>query len=91
MPNSDDELRAEIARIEHACRLGRAAFKAGKPRVPALDADLKPLLAMSTVIGASIPLLDAWIDAWTQASLAAPIPGWTDEENAALQRARNGL
>lgn len=91
MTNSDDQLKAEIARIECACRLGRAAFKAGKPRIPALDVDLKPLLAMSTGIGASIPILDAWIDAWTQANLAAPIPGWTDEENAALQRARNGL
>lgn len=91
MPNSTDQLRAEIARIECACRLGRAAFGAGKPCVPMLDADLKPLLAMSTAIGASIPILDAWNNAWTQANLAAPIPGWTDEENAALQRARNGV
>lgn len=56
---------------EKAYKLGVAAFKNGAKRIPALD---KHLLAMieragSRPVGASVPVLDAWLKGWDDANL----------------------
>lgn len=57
--------------------LGRAACAAGAPNVPALDPQLRALLA-GNKIGEGRPVLAAWLRGWGEASLAAD--GTTDDE-----------
>lgn len=64
--------------IEEAARLGEAAFEAGKKPVPAMDRGLGRLLEKhrgEMQFGESLPLLEAWSDAWTRANLRAPVNG----------------
>lgn len=53
---------------------GEAAFRTGKARVPALDLPAEL---------ASPRNLKAWLRGWDKANVAAPVPAWTAEENAA--------
>lgn len=66
--------------------LGRAEFKAGKPRVPARSVKLMALLRKTKEIDRG---LEGWIRGWDEANLAAPVPGWTREENLAIRNAQN--
>lgn len=59
-----------MSKIATAEVLGTLAFKAGKPRIPALDKDLLALLAGHKV-GEGIPVLNAWLRNWDLANLAA--------------------
>lgn len=74
-----------VAKAEH---LGRAAFMRGLKAIPAQDPAVMPMLT-GLKVGEGLPLLEAWSRGWHAANLAAPVPGWTEEENAALQRARS--
>jgi len=60
--------------VEQAAKLGKEAFIRGALRVPALDPNLPALLAGSGRIGASIPILNAWLRAWDLANLAPAKP-----------------
>lgn len=80
---------AEIAAAEQA---GRDAYHRGVKCAPCLDSAMcgtQPgaLMAGDREIGEGIPLLDAWRRGWIDENLKTPIPGWTDEENAALAQA----
>lgn len=77
--------------LSHAAQLGRDGFAAGLPAAPAANKSLMTFLTSKTLqIGEWIQLMDAYARAWTKANLEAPVPGWSDEENAALVRARSG-
>ncbi len=68
--------------------LGREAFSLGIRRATALDTEF--LLNYARVKD-SIEIMDAmnaWYAGWDAENIAAPIPGWTDAENAALVAAR---
>lgn len=56
---------------ETARELGRAAFHAGRPCTPALDADLMNMLT-GVRVGSGAPILEAWTRGWTEANLATP-------------------
>lgn len=68
-------------------QMGREAFAAGIPAASARDPAVMLLLA-GLKPGEALPVLDAWSRGWHAANLAAPVPGWTAEENAALVAAR---
>lgn len=72
--------------VKAARDMGATAFKAGVGRAPALDCDVLPLIGKHSK--QTLAILSAWLAGWDGANLAAPIPGWTDEQNAALQAAR---
>lgn len=79
---------AEIAAAEQA---GHDAFQRGV-KSPCLDPVMcgtQPgaLMAGDREMGEGVPLLEAWSRGWTDENLRAPIPGWTDAENAALAQA----
>lgn len=76
--------------IEKARMLGQQAFENGKQAVPAWDAELMELIGGSGSLysGDTSSLLDAWMQGWHGANVAAPVPGWTDDENQALRDAR---
>lgn len=66
----------DIAALEQRAReLGAAAFHRGARCVPALDPDFLPLLPSGCSVGTSLPILSAWHRGWTEANLAAPLPG----------------
>ena len=80
---------AEIAAAEQA---GRDAYHKGAQYAPCLDPAMcgtQPgaLMAQDREIGEGTPLLEAWSRGWMDENLKAPVPGWTDEENAALAQA----
>lgn len=58
-----------------AAVLGTIAFNNGKAATPALDADLMNVIAQheNKEIGASIPIMKAWINSWHAANLAKAI------------------
>ena len=51
--------------------LGNVAFKNGLKCAPCLDKDLMKMIEgrRGEKIGASLPLLNGWLDGWTQANL----------------------
>lgn len=57
-------------KVVAAAVLGTLAFNAGMKRVPALDKNIKPLLA-GNKIGEGIPVLNAWLKAWDDANLCS--------------------
>ncbi len=69
--------RQEITAVfDRARTIGAAAFAAGKKRVPALDSELRALLARERYeIGDKRcnARWDGWIRGWDEANLAAPI------------------
>ncbi|GMO52023.1 MAG: hypothetical protein Pg6C_17240 [Treponemataceae bacterium] len=65
-----------------AADLGRQAFKAGLRCVPAADQTLLDLIRQNK--GRSVLLAKAWQKGWIDENFAAPVPGWTDDENRAL-------
>jgi hypothetical protein len=74
--------------IVKARGLGTEAYNAGKKCIPAHDKELMALVQSPEMdafgpdrMGRDIPVLKAWISAWTKANLDAPMPGWTEEEN----------
>lgn len=63
-------------KFERAAQLGKAAFEAGKARVPAHDAAVLELLKGKPVGDKdTLPILKAWLRAWDKANLAAPVEG----------------
>lgn len=70
----DDSVSPELiaARVAAAAVLGTAAFAAGKPAAPAMNPELDTLLA-DLKVGEGEPILQAFVDAWTAASLAAQV------------------
>lgn len=68
---------AETSRVFQAARLlGAAAFAKGMNRVPALDADLRAMMAAEPYQISDprcLARLDGWIRGWDVANLAAPI------------------
>lgn len=63
-------------KIERAAQLGKAAFEAGKMCVPAHDPAVMGLLKGKQVGDpATVAILDAWLRAWHEANLAAPVEG----------------
>lgn len=73
---------ADESKILAAAVLGTASFNAGKKRIPALDLELLALLE-GNEIGEGHATLAAWLKAWDDANLAAPVI-------AAAPLARNG-
>lgn len=71
----DDDTILAIARRTAA--IGREAFGAGKPCIPAHDPKLMAIVALSKGFGdpRTTAVLRAWSASWTAANLAAPIPG----------------
>lgn len=69
--------RQEVAEVFQSARaLGRAAFAAGKTRVPALDSELRARMASERYqIGDDrcLARLDGWLRGWDEANLAAPV------------------
>lgn len=61
-------------KVEHAKKLGAAAFASGLSATPAHDAALMPLMSgIQPGTGDAVKILDAWTHAWTAANLAAPV------------------
>jgi len=54
--------------------LGAEAFAAGRVRIVPTD----------IIVNGGMIAATAWYRGWDAANLAAPVEGWTDEENAAL-------
>lgn len=54
-------------------KIGRAAFAAGKKRVPMHDADIMKHLKGLPIGGGSSAILGAWLKGWDKANLAAPV------------------
>ena len=79
---------AEIAAAEQA---GRDAYhrNINAPGQDPAMCGTQPgaLMAGDREMGEGTPLLHAWRTGWTDENLRAPIPGWTDEENAAILQA----
>lgn len=65
-----------IAKLEqklfNVAIIGALAFKNGKPRIPALDKNLRQELE-GLKVGQSINLLKTWLQNWDMANLAEPI------------------
>ena len=61
--------------LEDAAALGRHAFARGLTCIPHLDMKNLTHLIRGRQVGESIPVLDAWIQAWTIANLEAPVDG----------------
>lgn len=86
------------ARVEHMAgdgdefeRMGEEAFNAGKPRIPARDNTIMNNPALQNApVGAINDALDSWLRGWDEANLAAPVEGWSEEENGEFQRRRRG-
>lgn len=78
----DDSVSPELiaARVAAAAVLGAAAFAAGKPAAPAMNPELDTLLA-DLKVGEGEPILQAFVDSWTAASLSAQVP----DEPAAVE------
>lgn len=57
--------------IMTASVLGTMAFNNGKAATPSLDSDLMNIIAQheNKEIGASIPIIKAWINSWHAANL----------------------
>lgn len=64
---------------------GKRAFDAGLKRVFGWDAEAEAWM-LSLDREKRIAAMRAWYRGWDDANMAAPIPGWTDEENAAFRR-----
>jgi hypothetical protein len=69
--------RQEVEQVFQAGRaLGKAAFEAGKVCTPALDSELRALMAAEPYqIGDKrcIARLDGWLRGWAEANVAAPV------------------
>jgi hypothetical protein len=87
--------------LKQAADLGTKAFHDGKDIAPALSAELNAMLA-PFLKGTfekpdrkghkvAIALMKAYSRAWMVANIAAPVPGWTDEENAAFRKGVDAL
>lgn len=75
--------------LQDAEKMGREAFAAGREVAPSLNKEfLEKHIAGEPIGGRGVVRMKAYIAGWTAANLAANVPGWTDEENAAMQRAR---
>ena len=81
-----NKTKVNPAAIKAAKELGRKAFEAGKKRVPVQDSAVLPLIGKYN--GHATEILDAWLSAWDEANLAAPVEGWSDEENDAWSKSR---
>lgn len=67
--------------------MGRKAFISGKSSAPAQSKEF-----MDSIKNDKSHLsekMTAFSKGWHTANLDAPVPGWTDEENEALKKARN--
>lgn len=71
MTTTSQPTEADIKRAA-AEVLGHMAFKNGKTRVPAHDANVLELLK-GNKIGEGIPVLTAWLRGWDNANLSADI------------------
>jgi hypothetical protein len=77
-------------------RMGRDAFAAGLGPAPALNRSFNewmfrtagPTPAGSQGSADIMDMMESYARGWTDANLAAPVPGWSDEENEALRAAR---
>lgn len=69
----------------HGYDFGKRAFDAGLNRVFGWDAEADAWM-MSLPSAQRTTAMVAWYRGWDDANMAAPIPGWTDEENAAFRR-----
>jgi hypothetical protein len=63
--------------------MGREAFRGGKRRVPATDKEVMELVRANK--GRSGLILESWVAGWDKANIAAPVPGWTEQENRKYQ------
>jgi len=62
------------AATAYARTLGSLAFAAGKPRAPALDAELSKHMAGRKIGDSrSVPEMQAWLSGWVEASLAGDL------------------
>ncbi len=80
----------KIARAEQA---GRDAYNRDVKNVPVYDSMMcgRDGLLSEAKAGEEMSMLKAWRLGWMDENLRAPVPGWTDEENAAMQRATGRL
>lgn len=62
-------MMTQTDKITKAWDLGKEAFRKGEPGVPALDPAFL-LLLEGLKVGESLPILQAWIDAWTEENLS---------------------
>jgi hypothetical protein len=70
----DEKMTNELTtKVVTAWALGQQAFVNGKPCVPALDKNVKPLLSGLPVSKGAIAILNAWLKGWTEANLCADI------------------
>lgn len=60
--------------IEQASKLGKQAFLQGKSSTPIQDKELVKLISENPdkTIGASTPIIDAWIKSWHKANVEYP-------------------
>jgi hypothetical protein len=63
--------------------MGREAFRAGKRRVPAHDKEVMEFALANKKRFRLI--LESWVVGWDKANIAAPVPGWTEQENRKYQ------
>ena len=61
--------RLVAARVPEAKILGKSAFEMGLMCAPAVDTEFM-ILMRGLPVGFGIPILEAWIRAWTEANLA---------------------
>lgn len=71
-PSITPEIQAKITK---AAELGKKAFEEGRPCIPALDVEFNVACITGLKVGEGLPVLDAWMGAWTKANLAAPVLG----------------
>ena len=64
---------------------GKEAYEAGLKRVFGHHAEADEWMR-GLERDKQVPAMQAWYRGWDDANMAAPIPGWTDEENAAFRR-----
>ena len=63
---------AIVRKVASAKIFGQIAFARGAKAVPALDANVLPLMA-GVKPGEALPILKAWAAGWHEANMAAPI------------------
>lgn len=83
----------QAEKVAAAEQAGRDAYTRGDKNTPWHDTVIsgKDGLLNGVKSGDGLPIFEAWHHGWMDENLRAPVPGWTDEENAALQRATGRL
>lgn len=75
-----------VRKVESARIFGQIAFARGAKAVPALDANVMPLMS-GVKPGEALPILSAWAAGWHEANIAAPIVVGYDAEALAERAA----